>query len=135
MITKMKKVMLFTPDVNQDVDEDLTRLGQLGVVHIAPFQPAQDESIDRVDARIKQMQVAMDALENAGDGEAADAEGDVDFSAMERGEIVLMEEILNAENKRKQQEKLLKSQQNSLLWYGNWGKVTEKDRELLNGSG
>ena len=135
MITKMKKVMLFTPDVHQDVDEDLTRLGQLGVVHIAPFQPAQDESIDRVDARIKQMQTAMDALENAGDGEVSDAQGEVDFAAIERGEIVLMEEILNAENKRKQQEKLLKSQQNSLLWYGNWGKVTEKDRELLSGSG
>ena len=67
MITKMKKVMLFTPDVSHSVDEDLTRLGQLGVVHIAPFQPAQDESIDRVDARIKQMQTAMDALENIGD--------------------------------------------------------------------
>ena len=66
MITKMKKVMLFTPDISQDVDEDLTRLGQLGVVHIAPFQPAQDESIDRVDARIKQMQTAMDALESVG---------------------------------------------------------------------
>ena len=66
MITKMKKVMLFTSDNSQDVDEDLTRLGQLGVMHIAPFQPAQDESIDRVDARIKQMQTAMDALESAG---------------------------------------------------------------------
>ena len=66
MITKMKKVMLFTPDISQNVDEDLTRLGQLGVVHIAPFQPAQDESIDRVGARIKQMQTAMDALESIG---------------------------------------------------------------------
>jgi len=90
MITKMKKVMLFTPDISQDVDEDLTKLGQLGVVHIAPFQPAQDESIDRVDARIKQMQTAMDALESVGDRDASEPGEDMDFSAMERGEIVLM---------------------------------------------
>ena len=135
MITKMKKVMLFTPDISQDVDEDLTRLGQLGVMHIAPFQPAQDESIDRVDARIKQMQTAMDALESVGVGEASELENDVDFSSMERGEIVLMEEILNADNRRKQQEKLLKAQQDSLLWYSKWGKVTEKERELLTDAG
>ena len=62
MITKMKKVILFMPDISHEVDEDLTSLGQLGVVHIAPFQPAQDESIDRVGARIIQMQTAMDGL-------------------------------------------------------------------------
>ena len=54
---------------------------------------------------------------------------------MERGEIVLMEEILNADNRRKQQEKLLKAQQDSLLWYSKWGKVTEKERELLSNAG
>ena len=118
MITKMKKVMLFTPDISQDVDKDLTRLGQLGVVHIAPFQPAQDESIDRVDARIKQMQTAMDALQSVGEESTSVVDEDhVDFSSMERGEIVLMEEILNADNRRKQQEKLLKAQEDSLLWY------------------
>lgn len=135
MITKMKKVMLFTPDISQDVEEDLTRLGQLGVVHIAPFQPARDESIDRVDARIKQMQTAMDALESIGDGDVTDASEEVDFSAMERGEIVLMEEILNADNRRKQQEKLLKAQEESRLWYSKWGKVTEKERALLTDAG
>lgn len=135
MITKMKKVILFMPDVSHEVDEDLTSLGQLGVVHIAPFQPAQDESINRVGARIKQMQSAMDALENIGDGEVTDVKEEMDFSAMERGEIVLMEEILNTENKRQQQEKLLKSQESSLEWYNNWGKVTEKERELISMSG
>ena len=135
MITKMKKVMLFIPDINQDVDEDLTRLGQLGVMHIAPFQPAQDESIDRVNARIKQMQTAMGVLESVGVAEASELENDVDFSSMERGEIVLMEEILNADNRRKQQEELLKAQQDSLLWYSKWGKVTEKERELLSDAG
>jgi len=127
--------MLFTPDISQDVDEDLTRLGQLGVVHIAPFQPARDESIDRVDARIKQMQTAMDALESLGDGGAFEPGEDMDFSAMERGEIFLMEEILNADNRRKQQEKLLKAQEDSWLWYSIWGKVTEKERELLTDAG
>ncbi len=131
----MKKVMLFTPDISQEVDEDLTRLGQLGVVHIAPFQPAQDESIDRVDARIKQMQTAMDALESVWDGEASEPEDDMDFSTLERGEIVLMEEILNADNRRKQQEKLLKAQEDSLLWYSHWGKITEKEREALTDAG
>lgn len=135
MITRMKKVILFMPDISHEVDEDLTSLGQLGVVHITPFQPAQDESIDRVGARIKQMQTAMDALESIGDVEVTAEGKDVDFSAIERGEIVLMEEILNADNRRRQQEKLLKSQEDSLAWYRSWGKVTEKERELLCSAG
>ena len=81
------------------------------------------------------MQTAMDVLESVGVGEAPELEYDVDFSSMERGEIVLMEEILNADNRRKQQEKLLKAQQDSLFWYSKWGKVTEKERELLTDAG
>ncbi len=128
MITKMKKVMMFTPDTAQDVDTDLTMLGQLGVVHIAPFQPAQDESIDRVDARIKQLQSAIATLDRIGDGAGSDSESllDADFAALERGDIVLLEEILSIEKRRIQLENLLEEQNNALDWYRSWGKIVGK---------
>lgn len=133
MITKMKKVMLFTPDTPQNVDIDLTRLGQLGVMHIAPFQPAQDESIDRVEARIKQLQSAIAALESFGDGAGLDSDSllDADFAALERGDIVLLEEILNIEKRRIQLENLLEEQNKALDWYRRWGNVDGKELEEL----
>ncbi len=43
------------PDSAVDIDAELTALGELGVIQIAPLQAAKDESIERVDARIKQL--------------------------------------------------------------------------------
>jgi V/A-type H+/Na+-transporting ATPase subunit I len=137
MITKMKKVMLLTPDTAQDVDIDLTRLGQLGVVHITPFQPAQDESIERVVARIKQLQTAIATLNRIGDEAASNSDSfvDIDSSNAERGDIAIMEEVLNAENSRVELENLLDEQNSALDWYSKWGKVREKDLEKLSEAG
>ena len=63
MIAEMKKLMLFMPDSADDIDAELTALGELGVIHIAPLQPAKHESIERVDARIKQLQQAISVLD------------------------------------------------------------------------
>ncbi len=41
---------------------NLTVLGQLGVMHITPLQAAKHESIERVDARIKQLEKAISVL-------------------------------------------------------------------------
>jgi len=137
MITKMKKVMLLTPDTAQAMDIDLTSLGQLGVVHITPFQPAQDESIERVVARIKQLQTAIAALDRIGDEAGSDADSlvDIDFSDLERGDIAIMKEILNAENRRIELENLLEEQNRARDWYSRWGKVREKDLEEFSEAG
>jgi V/A-type H+-transporting ATPase subunit I len=137
MITKMKKLMLLTPDTAQDVEVDLTRLGQLGVVHITPFETAQDESIERVLARIKQLQSAIAALDRIGEEAGSEFElfKDTDFADLERGEICLMEEILNAESRRIELENLLEEQKSALDWYGRWGKVAEKDLDEISKAG
>jgi len=129
----MKKVLLCTPDLVQDVDTDLTILGQLGVVHIMPFQPAQDESIDYVQDCINEMKTAIAALEGLEEesGHEAHVQLDTDFSALENGEMILMQEVLSAENQRIQLEKLLSEQRDALDWYHNWGEVAGDDLEEL----
>ena len=107
MITKMKKLILLMSESAVDVDADLTALGKLGVVHVAPFQPAKDESIERVDARIKQLENAISILNAYQSGLNATAEsGDADdFSKLERGDILLLDKVLEAENVRQQLER------------------------------
>jgi V/A-type H+-transporting ATPase subunit I len=137
MIAKMKKVMLCTPESPKEVDNDLTILGQLGVVHITPFQPAEDVSIDYVEGRIKEMQTAIAALEGVvgESGAVAEASTDLDFSTLENGEMILMHEVLSAENQRIQLDKLLTEQMDALAWYRNWGEVYADDLKELGEAG
>ena len=51
----MKKLLLFMAHPTNDMDDDLTVLGKSGLVHISPFQPAKDESIERLHERIGQL--------------------------------------------------------------------------------
>lgn len=137
MIVKMKKLMLLMPDSEIDVDLDLTILGQLGVVHIAPFQSAKDSSIERVDARIKQLEQAISILDKYESSSDSDSElkGNCDYSAQERGEILLMEEVLRAENKRKELENRNVELTGEIHWFKQWGNVSVKDIENIRGYG
>lgn len=137
MIIKMKKVLLFTTNSTHEVDADLTRLGQLGIVHISPFQPAQDESIDRVDARIKQMEKAISVLDNVTDMHHIEAAtGELpDYENIDRGEIALMEKILDTEYKRVRLRNQLIEQENALEWFKQWGNISIKEIEDLKKSG
>jgi V/A-type H+-transporting ATPase subunit I len=137
MIEKMKKVMLCTPDSPQEVDADLTTLGQLGVVHISPFQPSEDESIDYVEDRIREMQTAIAALEGVEEesGAAGEIARDVDFSTQVNGEIIFMQEVLNAESQRIELDKLLTEQMDAQAWYKSWGAIAADDLEELGQAG
>nr|WP_320119482.1 hypothetical protein [uncultured Marinifilum sp.] len=130
----MKKLMLLMPESAVDVDADLRVLGELGVMHVTPFQPAKDESIERVDARIKQLEKAITILDSY--DEEKDLNSDFteigDYSKQERGEILLMEKVLDAENNRIQLENTKLNLTNDLEWYGNWGKILLKDIKDLN---
>ena len=135
MITKMKKVTLFISET--EVDADLTILGELGVMHIKPFKPAEDESIDRVHARIVQMEKAIGILTRYNDtppnGQEQDA--DLNFSDRPRGEISLMEEVLNTEEKRLQAMELVGELSRAEQWYNDWGIVSKKDIRKLEKEG
>lgn len=137
MITKMKKLILLMPESSVDVDKDLTVLGKLGVMHVSPFQMAKDESINRVDARIKQLEKAISILDRYDDepntkSNAADIS---DYSNLERGEIRLMEKVLKTEEKRTQLKDTKLSIKHDLEWYKEWGNISIDDIEKLNQKG
>ncbi|MCL3782196.1 hypothetical protein EMN47_17545 [Prolixibacteraceae bacterium JC049] len=137
MIAEMKKVMLFMPDSTKDIDAELTALGKLGVVHIMPLQAAKDDSIERVSARIKQLINAISILDefDAASEEEAKQAGITDYSKLERGEIFLMEKVLEADRKRKQLEHKRLNLTYELAWFDNWGKILFKDIEELKAKG
>ncbi len=137
MIAEMKKLMLFMPDSAVDIDAELTALGELGVIHIAPLQAAKHESIERVDARIKQLQQAIAVL-NRYDAEQYAAYSDdeiTDYSRLERGAVFLMETVLDAEHHRQELENTKLNLTNDIAWFKNWGNITLQDIEELRQKG
>lgn len=135
MIAEMKKLMLFMPDTALDIDAELTVLGQLGVMHVMPLQAVKDDSIERVDARIKQLDKAISILNRYDDESIIDSDEVTDYSKLERGEIFLMEKVLDAENRRKQLENIKLNLTNDLAWFKNWGSISLKDVKALNKKG
>lgn len=132
MITKMKKLTLFMTESSADVDADLTLLGQLGVMHITPLQPASDASIERVQKRIKQLEKAIAILDQY---DGIDSSSSYDFNNQERGDIALMEKALELEDNRIKFENLKKEQNSSLAWFDNWGQVSVNDLNTLKEHG
>lgn len=131
MITKMKKVTLFISEI--EADADLTVLGQLGVMHIKPYKPPEDKSIDRVHARIVNMEKAISILERYSDipRNEYDHVTNLIFSNKIRGEIALMREVLETEEKRLQQTELLNELNQYKHWYADWGHISKKDIKAL----
>ena len=137
MITQMKKLMLFMPDSDINIDAELTILGQLDVVHILPLQSVKHNSIERVDARIKQLEKAIAVLDRYDEEPAINTDKiDVpDYSKLERGEVFLMEKVLDVENQRKQLKTTERNLSSDLEWFKNWGSISLKDIKELNKKG
>ncbi|WP_238769632.1 V-type ATP synthase subunit I [Maribellus maritimus] len=133
----MKKIMLFMPDSAVDIDAELTTLGQLGVIHIAPLQAAKHESIERVDARIKQLEKAIAVLNRYGDEQhdRPDEDEITDYSKLERGAVFLMEKVLDAEHLRQELEDKKLNLSSDIKWFKQWGNTTLKDIKDLNQKG
>lgn len=135
MITKMKKLLLFMAGSNAEIDANLTVLGQLGLMHVTPFQPAKDQSIDRVDARIQQLRKAVAILDRYDNQHPESSAPTVDYRTIERGEIELMEHVLEIEKKRTQLENRKAEQTGALQSYASWGSVSSDDIERLRKRG
>ncbi|MDX1284211.1 MAG: hypothetical protein R3182_04320 [Draconibacterium sp.] len=133
----MKKLMLFMPDSDINIDAELTILGQLGVMHILPLQPAKHNSIERVNARIKQLEKAITVLDRYDEEPAINTDGiDIpDYSKLERGEVFLMEKVLDLENQRNQLKSERDNLNSDLEWFKNWGNITLKDIKEFNKRG
>lgn len=135
MIAQMKKLMLFMPDSAFNLDVELTALGHLGVLHVKPLQLAKDESIERVDARIKQLEKAIAVLDKFDEQTGSDFEDSTDYSKLERGEILLMEKVLDAENRLINLEIKKQNLSNDIDWFAKWGNVSLNDVEKLKDRG
>lgn len=136
MITKMKKILLLTPDSMSGVDADLRVLGGLGLLHIAPFQTPKDDSIGLVNKRIAQMCDALKALREVGASEGKDA-GPCSrpYDKVDRGEIFLMEDILEADRERREILDELEEHCLAQLWYQQWGHVTHRQLDEIRERG
>lgn len=135
MITKMKKVLLVMPDSSKEIDADLSLLGQLGVMHVSPYQEPKDESIERVDARVRQLERAISILDRYDDAVHPESSDNQDFTTIDRGEIKLMDQVLDAE-----ETKVVFENERAVLikdkdWYQRWGNITQKDIDLLKSKG
>ena len=137
MIAEMKKLLLFMPDSANDIDAELTALGELGVLHITPLQPAKHESIERVAARIKQLKKAIKVLNQFDDEQYSSPIDDEipDYSKIERGAVFLMEKVLDAESHQQELEDVKLKSTNDIKWFENWGNITLKDVNDLNAKG
>ncbi len=124
MIAKMKKLLLFVADSNATVDEELADLGRLGLVHIVPFQPARDKSIELLNGEIQDAEKALEILAQYPETDQLPA--GADSSAADYVRLVL-----EAEEQRILLLKEQASLQNDLNWYARWGNVTPSSfREL-----
>lgn len=135
MITKMKKTLLFMAHPTNDMQDDLTALGRLGLMHISPFQPAKDESIERVQSRIEQLEKAISILDNCDDTDATSSVKVDDYTHQERGEIALLERVLETNGANKELQKQIAELSKNKQWYDSWGNISLDDIKIINSNG
>lgn len=135
MITKMKKTLLFMAHPTNDMQDDLTALGRLGLMHISPFQPAKDESIERVQSRIEQLEKAISILNNCDDTDATSSVKVDDYTHQERGEIALLERVLETNGANKELQKQIAELSKDKQWYDSWGNISLDDIKIINSNG
>lgn len=122
-------------DSNPEMDTNITRLGELGVVHISPFHPATDESIDRVYARIQQMHEAIDVLDTYTSSQASTRVEVIDYTQKDRGEIALLDKVLNYSHLKSGRETILRDLRTTQNWYEAWGQINLEDIAALQEQG
>ncbi|MFW6369839.1 MAG: V-type ATP synthase subunit I [Bacteroidota bacterium] len=125
----MKKLLLFVPE--STIEADLTLLGNLGAVHIIPFKPAKDESINRVYQKIEKMTKAISILEEF-EPVASDKQ---ELTEEFHGEVTLMENILKADQKRSELIRQLNMMRECEKWYEEWGNISGRDIRKLSSAG
>ncbi len=135
MITKMKKTLLFMAHPTNDMQDDLTALGRLGLMHISPFQPAKDESIERVQSRIEQLEKAISILDNCDDTDATSSVKVDDYTHQERGEIALLERVIETNGANKELQKQIAELSKDKQWYDSWGNISLDDIKIINSNG
>ncbi len=118
-----------------DMDEDLTILGNLGLMHISPFQPAKDESIERVQKRIEQLEKGISILEDYEGIESSSSVEVPDYSKDERGEVALLNGVLDTQISIDELQKQITELSKAENWYATWGNISLDDVLTINKNG
>ncbi len=118
-----------------DMQDDLTVLGQLGLMHVSPFQPAKDESIERVLNRIGQLEKAISILDDCDEANATSSVKADDYANQERGEIALLEKVLETNRANKELQKEIAELSKAKQWYDSWGNISLDDIKIINSKG
>ncbi len=118
-----------------DMDEDLTVLGELGLMHISPFQPAKDDSIEQVLNRIGQLEKAISILDNCEGTETASTIKVPDYAKAQRGDIALLEQVLETNRANKELQKQISELSKAKQWYDSWGSISLDDIQTINNKG
>ncbi|WP_147377124.1 V-type ATP synthase subunit I [Mangrovibacterium diazotrophicum] len=129
----MKKLLLFMANTGTPVDVQLADLGRLGLLHIVPFQPPRDQSIELISSQLQEVAKALEVLERVSEEQAV-AVTSVGTQAEHDAEQCL-KQVLEADDKRT---KLLQAKSNleaELQWYEQWGNVAPSSFQELNAHG
>ncbi len=118
-----------------DMDDDLTILGQLGLLHVSPFQPAKDESIERVQERIEQLEKAISVLDDCEAIESSSSIDVIDYSKQEKGEIALLDKVIDTNGSIKELQRQITELTKAKQWYESWGSVSLDDLKTINNNG
>lgn len=131
MITKMKKLLLFLPNSEADINHNLTILGELGMVHIAPFQLPKDASIEEVSTHVDQLHKAIEILDQYKNFKSDSIAKTDRISKLLKDENALLEKVLSTEKEYQHLLKEKKRLQENLNWFDDWGNVALADFKLL----
>lgn len=135
MIVKMKKVILFMSE--SDINCQLDALGALGVMHIAPFQPAEDESINKINAQIKSLEETLDILEKNAPKSNIESLKDANSLLTETNKdhfewAELVHNYAETLTQKRADFKLLEQERE---WFTNWGNISINEIISLNEKG
>ncbi len=136
MIEKMKKLSLFISGNGTDVESHMDKLGQLGIVHITPFQPVANESIEQICTETEQLSKAIAILDKYKNEENQSIQNHLLDSEKEGSEkMALTNKILELEDLQIQLTKQKENENKDLEWYAHWGVVSPIDLKMLEKKG
>ena len=120
-----------------DLKSQLDSLGALGVMHITPFQPAEDESINKVNAQINYLEEAIDILEKHVPTSDAESLKDAYVLLTETitDQVALAEQVHHYEDTLTQKRAYSQLLEQAKQWFINWGNISINELVALKESG
>lgn len=137
MIVPMKKITLFMSEA--DLKTQLQNLGDLGMLHISPYQPAEDESIHLLNTQMKKLEDGISILSNLDltlplqnqnrTHSLNPNESNPDFQPLS------IDQVLQINDQILQENDTLKTLEHAKQWFHLWGNVSHNEILLLKDKG